>query len=226
MSLVFSPFLISDAALGQTTASNSNINFTNVQVGSSLMMLFPLLLLIFGSSYLRASISITTTTLPNGTVNSPYSETIATTLGCSPATWAITYGTLPDGISMTAINKPISLSLNGTPTNAASYSFTVKVTGCGKHTATQSYTVTIQAAPNHVVNLNWNASTSQNIAGYNVYRSPDGASWTKINVSLTASTLYSDSTVSNGNTYYYAVTAQDINGNESSKCASVKVAVP
>jgi len=102
----------------------------------------------------------------------------------------------------------------------------VKVTGCGKGTSTHSYTVTIQAAPNHVVNLYWLASTSQNIAGYNVYRSPDGATWKKINVSLTASTLYSDSTVSNGSIYYYAVAAQDINGNESSKCASVKVAVP
>ena len=88
------------------------------------------------------------------------------------------------------------------------------------------YALTIQPTPNHVVNLNWQASTSQNIAGYNVYRSPDGATWKKINVSLAASTLYSDSTVSNGSTYYYAVTAQDINGHESSKCASVEVAVP
>ena len=74
----------------------------------------------------------------------------------------------------------------------------------------KSYTVTIQPMANHVVSLNWQASTSQNVAGYNVYRSPDGATWKKINVSLTASTLYSDSTVSNGSTYYYAVTAQDI----------------
>ena len=173
--------------------------------------LLPLLLLTLGS-YVRANISITTTTVPNGTVNTAYSAAIATTGGCAPATWTITSGTLPAGITMTPSNKPISLILAGTPTNAATYSFTVKVT--------------IQPMANHVVSLNWQASTSQNIAGYNVYRSPDGATWKKINVSLTASTLYSDSTVSNGSTYYYAVTAQDINGNESSKCASVKVAVP
>ena len=64
------------------------------------------------------------------------------------------------------------------------------------------------------------------IKGGSIYRTPDGATWKKINVSLTASTLYSNSTISNGSTYYYAVTAQDINGNECSKCASVKVAVP
>jgi fibronectin type 3 domain-containing protein len=127
---------------------------------------------------------------------------------------------------MTPVNKPISLKLTGSPTKAATYAFTLKVTGCHGASATKSYTVTIQPAANHLVSLNWNASRSQNIAGYNVYRSPDGATWKKINVSLTASTLYSDSTVSNGSTYYYAVTAQDINGDESNKSASVKAAVP
>ena len=188
--------------------------------------LFPLLLLLFGSSYLRANISITTTTLPNGTANSPYSATIATTGGCSPATWAVTSGNLPPGVAMTAVNKPISLSLKGTPTTAASYAFTVKVTGCGKGTSTHSYTVAIQAAPNHVVNLNWQASTSKNVAGYNMYRSPDGSTWQKVNVSLIASTIYSDSTVSNGSTYYYAATAEDINGQESTMSTSLKVTTP
>ena len=186
---------------------------------------FSLLLLVFGSSYLRA-ISITTTTLPNGTVKSPYSATIATTGGCSPATWAITSGTLPAGIKVTAINKPISLSLKGTPTKAASYPFTVKVTGCGKGTSTKSYTVKTQATPNHVVTLNWQASKSDNVAGYNIYRSPDGSTWRKVNVSLIASTIYSDSTVSNGSTYYYAATTEDINRHESTKSTSVKVTIP
>ena len=188
--------------------------------------LLALLLLTLGSPYVRANISITTTTVPNGTVNTVYSALISSTGGCAPATWTVTSGTLPAGITMTASNKPISLRLAGTPTKATTYSFAVKVRGCGGGTSTKSYTVTIQPAANHVVSMNWQASTSQNIAGSNVYRSPDGATWKKINVGLTASTLYSDSTVSNGSTYYYAVTAQDIKGSESSKCAPVKVAVP
>jgi Putative Ig domain len=175
----------------------------------------PLVLLILGSSYMRANISITTTTVP-----------IATTGGCAPATWTITSGSLPAGVTIKASTKPISLSLTGTPTRAATYSFTLQVKGCGGGTATKSYTVAIQAAANHVVDLSWQASTSQGIAGYNVYRSPDGATWKKLNVSLTASTLYTDSTVSNGSTYYYAVTARAINGSESGKGASVKVAIP
>jgi large repetitive protein len=186
----------------------------------------PLVLLTLGSSYMRANISITTTTVPNGTVNTAYSAAIATSGGCAPATWTITSGSLPAGVTIKASSKPISLSLTGTPTRAATYSFTLRVKGCGGGTATKSYTVAIQAAANHVVDLSWHASTSQGIAGYNVYRSPDAATWKKINVSLTASTLYTDSTVSNGSTYYYAVTSQDISGSESGKGASVKVAIP
>jgi len=186
----------------------------------------PLVLLTLGSSYMRANISITTTTVPNGTVNTAYSAAIATSGGCAPATWTISSGSLPPGVTIKALNKPISLSLTGTPTSAATYSFTLKVKGCSGATATKSYTVAIQAAGNHVVDLNWQASTSQGIAGYNVDRSADGATWKKINVSLAASTLYTDSTVSNGSTYYYAVTTQDINGNESGKSTSVKAAIP
>jgi len=50
--------------------------------------------------------------------------------------------------------------------------------------------------------------------------------WKKINASLIASTLYSDSTVANGSTYYYAATAVDIRGHESSKTAVVKAVIP
>jgi fibronectin type 3 domain-containing protein len=86
--------------------------------------------------------------------------------------------------------------------------------------------VSIQATANHIVDLSWKASTSGDIAGYNVYRSPDGATWKKINASLIASTLYADSTVANGSTYYYAAAAVDIYGHQSSKTAAVKVVIP
>ena len=89
-----------------------------------------------------------------------------------------------------------------------------------------AYKLVIQASANHVVDLRWNASTSSNVTGYNLYRSPDGTTWNKINASLIASTLYADSTVANGSTYYYAATAVDIYGQESSKTAPIRVAVP
>jgi fibronectin type 3 domain-containing protein len=116
--------------------------------------------------------------------------------------------------------------VSGTATTAAIYSPVVQVTECGGGTLKASYKVVIQATTNHVVDLSWKASTSSDVAGYNVYRSADGSTWKKINANLIASTLYNDPTVANGSTYYYAATAVDIYGHESSSTRPVKVNIP
>lgn len=186
--------------------------------------LFSLILLLGARCF--GAVAITTTALPNDTVGAAYSAAIKASGGCTPYKWAIASGTLPAGITAKASSTTTSLNLTGTPKTAGTYSFAVKVTGCGGLTSQVAYKVVIQATANHVVDLSWNASTSGGIAGYNVYRSPDRTSWKKMNVSLIASTLYSDSTVANGSTYYYAATAVDISGHESSKTAAVKVVIP
>jgi hypothetical protein len=173
-----------------------------------------------------ANITIDTTSVPNGTVKSPYSAIIQAGNGCVPFKWTIVSGSLPAGVTATASASTTALDLSGTPTTAATYSFTVKVTGCGGYASQESYTVVIQAGANHIVDLSWKASTTTDVVGYNVYRSPNAATWTQINPSLVASTLYTDSTVANGSTYYYAATAVDTTGHESMKSASAKAVVP
>jgi large repetitive protein len=173
-----------------------------------------------------ANLGIPTTSVPNGTVNTAYSAAVRASGGCTPYTWAIVSGALPAGVSAKASSTTTSLNLAGTPTTAATYNFTVKVTGCGGGVSQASYKVVVQAAANHVVELSWNSSPSSDVVGYNVYRSSDAATWKKINVSLIGSTLYSDTTVANNSTYYYAATAVGNSGVESSKTAAVKVVVP
>ena len=173
-----------------------------------------------------ANVTITTSTLPNGTMQTAYSAAVQASGGCTPYSWAIVSGTLPAGVTWQISGNTTSLDLTGIPTTAASYSFIVSVTGCGRHVSKKAYTVVIQGGANHVVDLNWNASTSNDVAGYNIYRSPDGTNWQKINASLVASTSYSDSTVANGSTYYYAATAVDTSGGESSKTSQVEVVIP
>ena len=173
-----------------------------------------------------SSVAITTSSVPNGTVKTAYSAAIKASGGCTPYKWTIASGALPAGVTAKVSSTTTSLNLAGTPTTAATYSFAAKVTACGGGVSQVSYKVVIQATANHVVDLSWKASTSANVVGYNVYRSPDGATWKKINVSLIASTLYSDSTVANSTTYYYAATAVDTNGHESTKTAAVKAVVP
>ena len=187
--------------------------------------LFFLLLLLLGTRCF-GTVAITSTSLPNGTVATAYSAVVKASGGCSRYQWAIASGALPAGVTAKASSNTTSLNLTGTPTNAATYSFAVKVTACGRGTSQLAYKVVIQGTANHVVDLSWKASTSSDITGYNLYRSPDGATWKKINASLVASTLYADSTVANGSTYFYAATAVDIYGDESSKTAPIKVVIP
>ncbi|MGO9084203.1 MAG: putative Ig domain-containing protein [Candidatus Sulfotelmatobacter sp.] len=188
--------------------------------------LFLFLLIIIASPCMASYVAITTTSLPNGTVDTPYSAIINASGGCTPYTWALVSGTLPAGVTKATGTGTTSLDLSGTPASAATYSFTISVTGCGGHVSKVAYEVVIQPAANHVVDLNWKASTTNDVCGYNVYRGPDGSTWEKINTSLVASTLYDDSTVANGSTYYYAVTAVDINDHESSKTSAVKAVIP
>ena len=187
--------------------------------------LLSLLLLVVGTQCF-ANVVITTTSVPNGTVGTAYSAVVQASGGCTPYKWALASGSVPAGVSLKAATNTTSLSLVGTPTTAATYSFAVKVTGCGGLTSQVAYKIVVQATANHVVDLSWKASTSSNIAGYNLYRSPDATNWKKINASLIASTLYADSTVANGSTYYYSATAVDISGSESVKTAAVKAVVP
>ena len=189
------------------------------------VFLSPLLLFAFVLPSM-AAISITTTSVPNGTVGTAYSAVIRTGTGCTPFTWSIVSGSLPAGVTKTPTNNTSTLTLSGTPTKAASYSFTVEVKGCGGNAAKESYKVTIQSGAQHVVDLSWNESNSNNVTGYNIYRSPDKSSWKKINASLVGSTLYDDSTVANGSTYYYAVTTVDAEGTESKKSTIAKAVIP
>ena len=80
--------------------------------------------------------SVTTTSLPNGTKNSNYSQTLAVSGGSAPFTWSISGA--PSWLSVSA-----SGVLNGKPTASGTYNFTVKVTDSLGNTATQSLSIKV-----------------------------------------------------------------------------------
>ena len=160
---------------------------------------------------IQAPLLITTGSLPSGTVNTPYSATLSATGGLPPYTWSVISGVLPNGLTLNTNSGVIS----GTPTTTGTFNFKVQVSDSesppGTATAQLSITVT-----SHSVLLTWDASTSQDVIGYNAYRgTTSGGPYTKLNSSLISSTSYLDQSVQSGNTYYYVTTAVNSQGLES-----------
>jgi large repetitive protein len=89
-----------------------------------------------------AALSLTMSTLPDGTVGVPYSATIGVSGGTSPYTCTVTSGSLPAGLSITGC------TVSGKPTTAGTSTVTVKVTDSGNPVQTTSgpETITINAA--------------------------------------------------------------------------------
>lgn len=120
--------------------------------------------------------------------------------------------TIPAGQSV-----PFSVTFSPTVTGAASATLTF-TSNAQPSTTTEAVTGSGTAASTHDVSLSWTASTSGNISGYNVYRSPYSTacgSFSKINSLLNTGTLYTDSTVASGAAYCYATTAVNTSNLES-----------
>jgi|HubBroStandDraft_3_1064219.scaffolds.fasta_scaffold55555_2 hypothetical protein len=87
--------------------------------------------------------------------------------------------------------------------------------------------VTGAGAVPHYVSLSWTASSSSDVAGYNVLRgSTSGGPYTLVNSSLVAGTTFTDSQVAAGQTYYYVTAAVDVNNNQSAYSNQVAATIP
>jgi fibronectin type 3 domain-containing protein len=88
--------------------------------------------------------------------------------------------------------------------------------GCSVVTVQRVVDAALPGGSCHPTILNWVASTSSNVAGYNVYRSTtSGGTYAKLNTSTVTGTTFTDGTCQSGVTYFYAASAVDTSGNES-----------
>ena len=85
--------------------------------------------------------NITTTTLPGGTVGQAYNQTLQATGGIGLLTWTISGGSLPAMLSL----SPGGV-ISGTPTNAGTANFTVRVTDTLNQSDTQALSIAVSAA--------------------------------------------------------------------------------
>ncbi len=93
------------------------------------------------------SLSISTTSLPSGTIGTAFSASLNATGGTTPYKWSLTAGTLPAGLSLS-----IAGVLSGTPTALANAtSLTFKVADAGRPAQNKSVTLSLTIAPRPLV---------------------------------------------------------------------------
>lgn len=83
-------------------------------------------------------VTIDQTTLPNSAAGTPRSTTITASGGTAPYAFAVTAGTLPPGLTLSADG-----TLSGTPTESNQFDFTITATDSGGQTGSQAYQVFI-----------------------------------------------------------------------------------
>ena len=115
-------------------------------------------------------LSITTSSLPNGTLGTVYSSTISIAGGVAPYTWSVFSGNLPAGLSLSS-NGTIS----GTPTSTGTFNFTIQVADSSspQQTASQAFTVIIS---NSSSTLTITGTINPNATNGQPYSSTDQAS--------------------------------------------------
>ncbi|MGA8102224.1 MAG: putative Ig domain-containing protein, partial [Candidatus Acidiferrales bacterium] len=90
-----------------------------------------------------STLSITTTSVANGTVNSSYISSLGASGGLTPYAWSLSSGALPTGVTLSSTGV-----ISGTPKTSGTYTIVPKVTDSAAtpQTATKQFTFTVSAA--------------------------------------------------------------------------------
>jgi len=95
-------------------------------------------------------LAIITASVPNGTSETPYSQTIQANGGVAPFAWTVSAGALPHSVAL-GNSTTNTDTISGTPdTTVQGQAFTVKVTDAASQTASQPYTVSILLEPDTI----------------------------------------------------------------------------
>ena len=106
-------------------------------------------------------LSVTTTSLSEGSNGYTYTQTLEATGGTTPYTWSLASGSLPGGLTLDAATGIIS----GTPNANGTFSFTVKATDANSWPASKAFSIIIKA-PVLTVNTSALKTWTVNVAGY------------------------------------------------------------
>lgn len=177
---------------------------------------------------IATGIIVTTTSLPNGSLNVAYDAFLQAAGGTQPYSWSITAGSLPAGLSLNTATGEIS----GAPTASGISNFTVRVTDseASPASATQTFNVTITSPLIITTNLLPNGSVN---APYSVTLQASGGtqpySWSitagslPAGLSLDASTGVISGTPTTSEKPSFTVQVADTSANSATQSFSITI---
>jgi hypothetical protein len=186
-------------ASSQLQASASSLSFGNVTVGDSISQILQL------SNVGNASVTITSV-VPTG---NGFSASGGSNVTLAPnGSVTVTVGFAP------TVAGPVNGAKLSISSNASDPTLTVALIGTA-----------VAAVVTHRVALNWQPSASD-VIGYYVYRGSSANGLSRLTGSVETSPNYTDTNVTGGQTYFYAVTSVDSNNVESLPSNQVSVTIP
>ena len=215
------------------STGNANGNLTITSNASNPNLGIPL----SGTGTAAGQLSVTPASLDFGKVVIGTKSSLSATLTASGAAVTVTSATLSNSqFTLSGLTFPFTIQAGGnagftvtfTPQGSGVANGTLTFTSDASNSpTTQNLTGTGTAPPQYNVMLNWSASQSQDVVGYNVYRgNASGGPYSKINLSLDQDTTYNDTSVTNGQTYYYVSRAVDSQNQESANSNETEAVIP
>jgi hypothetical protein len=191
-----------------------------------------------GAAVPALTVSPTSVAFGDISLNSPGTETVTLT-SSGTAALTISAGAIAGtGFSMSGVSWPVTLNpgqtatlniqFDPTATGAATGTVTLSSNASSGSTTAISLTGTGET-PAYEVDLSWDApiSSSDPVAGYNIYRAVSGSStYALLNSTADGSTTYADTTVVGGTAYIYYVESVDAEGNQSGPSNTYSVTIP
>lgn len=178
----------------------------------------------------QMSINATSISFGSDVLNTPIAQSVTVT---STGTKALTVNSATvtgTGFSLSSAKLPatlnpgqsLTLQLQFDPLTAGSFTGQLVVAS----SASTSTIPLFGTGTPHQVELSWFAPTTP-VVGYNVYRAASGStSYSRLNSSLDAASVYTDGTVKSGTSYDYVVKSVNSAGTESSPSNKISVKIP
>jgi len=174
------------------------------------------------------TITVSPSTLPNGTGGTAYSQALSGGGGTAPYTFSLVSGALPSGLSMSSAGV-----LSGTPTAAGTFNFTARATDANGFTGDRAYSLviaapTITVSPASLPNGTAGTAYSQTFtggggAGPYTFSLVSGS--LPVGMSMSSAGVFSGTPTANG-AFNFTVRATDANGFTGDQAYSLVIIAP